>query len=33
VQWYLAHSEWVQRVQSGSYREWVNQHYGEEVTE
>ena len=32
VQWYLAHSEWVQRMQSGSYRKWINQHYGEEVT-
>jgi len=28
VQWYLEHPEWVQRVQSGAYREWVRQHYG-----
>ena len=32
VQWYLSHPEWVQHVQSGSYREWVNKQYGEEVT-
>ena len=31
VQWYLNHPEWVQHVQSGSYREWVSQQYGEEV--
>lgn len=28
VQWYLDHPEWVQRVQSGAYRDWVQQHYG-----
>jgi dTDP-glucose 4,6-dehydratase len=27
VQWYLDHPAWVQRVQSGSYREWVAQQY------
>ena len=27
VQWYLDHSAWVQNVQSGSYRDWVNKHY------
>ncbi len=31
VQWYLANPEWVAHVQSGSYREWVNKQYGEEV--
>ncbi|MEY4651584.1 MAG: hypothetical protein RI884_165 [Pseudomonadota bacterium] len=30
VQWYLDHSQWVQRVQSGAYREWVRQHYASE---
>ena len=30
VQWYLAHPEWVARVQSGAYREWLDQQYGEE---
>ncbi|MFT3719031.1 dTDP-glucose 4,6-dehydratase [Pseudorhodoferax sp.] len=29
VDWYLAHPEWVARVQSGAYREWVSRHYGE----
>ncbi|MBH1964358.1 MAG: dTDP-glucose 4,6-dehydratase [Comamonadaceae bacterium] len=28
VQWYLANPEWVQSVQSGSYREWVATQYG-----
>ena len=27
VQWYLRNEAWVQRVQSGSYRDWVAQHY------
>ena len=27
VQWYLDHPEWVARVQSGAYREWINQQY------
>ena len=27
VQWYLDHPEWVARVQSGAYREWVAQQY------
>jgi dTDP-glucose 4,6-dehydratase len=27
VQWYLSHPEWVQRVQSGAYRDWVQQQY------
>jgi len=28
VQWYLDHPEWVARVQSGDYRDWVAQQYG-----
>ncbi len=31
VQWYLDHPEWVRHVQTGAYREWVSQQYGEEV--
>jgi dTDP-glucose 4,6-dehydratase len=27
VEWYLANPEWVQHVQSGAYREWVNKQY------
>lgn len=27
VQWYLDHPDWVANVQSGSYRDWVAQHY------
>ena len=29
VQWYLAHADWVASVQSGSYRDWVNQNYNQ----
>ena len=28
VQWYLENRGWVQRVQSGAYRDWLAQHYG-----
>lgn len=28
VEWYLANTEWVARVQSGAYREWMNRQYG-----
>ena len=27
VEWYLAHPEWVARVQSGAYREWMDANY------
>jgi dTDP-glucose 4,6-dehydratase len=27
VQWYLDHADWVADVQSGSYRDWVEQNY------
>ncbi|WP_428419974.1 dTDP-glucose 4,6-dehydratase [Methylibium sp.] len=27
VEWYLAHTDWVREVQSGSYRDWVAQNY------
>jgi len=29
VQWYLDNPEWVVRVQSGAYREWITRQYGE----
>lgn len=29
VQWYLDNPQWVANVQSGAYRDWVNQQYGE----
>jgi dTDP-glucose 4,6-dehydratase len=32
VQWYLDHEGWVQRVQSGAYRDWLAQHYGADTT-
>lgn len=28
VEWYLTHVEWIARVQSGAYREWVDRQYG-----
>ena len=28
VQWYLDNPEWVARVQSGAYRDWVHTQYG-----
>lgn len=28
VRWYLDNADWVQHVQSGSYREWVQKQYG-----
>jgi len=28
VQWYLQNEGWVQRVQSGAYRDWLAKHYG-----
>jgi dTDP-glucose 4,6-dehydratase len=27
VQWYLDNPQWVERVKSGKYREWIEQHY------
>jgi dTDP-glucose 4,6-dehydratase len=29
VQWYLAHGNWVARVQSGAYRDWVATNYAQ----
>jgi dTDP-glucose 4,6-dehydratase len=29
VQWYLAHGDWVARVQSGAYRDWVATNYAQ----
>ncbi len=31
VEWYLANSDWVQNVQSGAYREWVEKQYDAKV--
>ena len=27
VQWYLDHMDWVERIRSGSYQEWIDKHY------
>jgi len=29
VQWYLDHPAWIDRVRSGSYRDWIARNYGE----
>lgn len=29
VEWYLANSEWVEQVQSGAYRQWMESQYGQ----
>lgn len=29
VRWYLDNQDWVRRVTSGAYRDWVGRHYGE----
>lgn len=29
IDWYMKSSEWVKRIQSGEYREWISRHYGE----
>ncbi|MDP9045234.1 MAG: dTDP-glucose 4,6-dehydratase [Pseudomonadota bacterium] len=31
VRWYLDHADWVARVQSGAYRDWVDTHYAGRV--
>lgn len=28
IEWYLDNQEWVDRVRSGAYREWIKKHYG-----
>jgi dTDP-glucose 4,6-dehydratase len=30
IEWYLAHMEWVERVVTGDYRNWLERHYGME---
>ncbi len=32
MQWYLDNQGWVSDVQGGIYREWLNKHYGEQIT-
>jgi dTDP-glucose 4,6-dehydratase len=29
IQWYLDHPDWVRHVQTGAYRDWLGQHYGD----
>jgi len=31
IDWYLANPEWIERVQSGAYREYYTQQYGERL--
>ncbi len=32
VQWYLEHQDWVGNVQSGGYRQWLDKHYGTQIS-
>jgi dTDP-glucose 4,6-dehydratase len=32
IRWYLDHQDWVESVTSGSYRHWIEQHYGDRAT-
>ncbi len=27
IQWYLDHTEWIERIKTGAYREWIKRHY------
>lgn len=27
IQWYLDHTEWIERIKTGAYREWIQRHY------
>lgn len=31
VLWYLEHQDWVERVTSGTYRQWIEQNYGDRM--
>jgi len=33
IDWYLAHTDWVERVSSGAYREYYQQQYGSRLNE
>ncbi|MEO3961129.1 GDP-mannose 4,6-dehydratase, partial [Chromobacterium piscinae] len=28
VEWYLNNSDWIEHVSNGSYRDWLDKHYG-----
>lgn len=32
IQWYLDHPCWIERVKSGAYRDWIEQHYGAQAS-
>jgi dTDP-glucose 4,6-dehydratase len=29
VRWYLEHPDWIARVKSGAYREWIDKNYAD----
>lgn len=33
VNWYLQHSDWIEHVRSGSYRDWLRQNYAERAAQ
>jgi len=32
VRWYLDHGSWIANIRTGSYRDWIDTHYGEQTT-
>lgn len=30
IQWYLNHSEWIEHIQSGAYKDWIAKNYTEQ---
>lgn len=28
IRWYLSHGEWIERIKSGSYKDWIERNYG-----
>jgi dTDP-glucose 4,6-dehydratase len=29
IQWYLDHLAWCERIKTGAYRQWLQEHYGQ----
>jgi dTDP-glucose 4,6-dehydratase len=33
IEWYLGHSEWIDHVRTGAYRDWIRQNYDERIAQ
>lgn len=31
IQWYLGHHDWIENIQSGTYRDWIEANYGKKI--